>query len=387
MADNDSTQISATHKLEALGQFAGGIAHDFNNILSVIEWHAHIAAQKARKGETDPDILQKITAATQRGAALTRQLLAFSRQNVAVTTKINLIDTLREQSVLLLKPSLGGTVDFQIEIDAPADMFILAAPEHLTQIFLNLAINARDAMPDGGAFSIAISHAPPNNMMESGGAVIRVRDTGEGMPPDVLRRVFEPFFTTKEQGKGTGLGLSIVLGIVEQLGGRISAMSEPGQGTVFDIVLPLYAMCADDAQIQAGMREKSALQEKTVLIVEDEDDLRDVLCDVLRDKGMRVIAAANGEEALQTMTAHKGEIDFMLTDIIMPKMDGVSLGTLYAKENPKSNVIYMSGYPFMEGRREHDLPKGATFLQKPVHPDVLLTTLIDVAHRKDSADT
>ncbi|MBU6476147.1 MAG: hybrid sensor histidine kinase/response regulator, partial [Alphaproteobacteria bacterium] len=269
-------------KLEALGQFAGGIAHDFNNILSIIEGHTHIALRQLREGALEPGQLEKILTSTQRGAGLTRQLLSFGRQKIGVEEKTNLAEAMRQQHILLL-PLLGETV--QLFMTVPEDpVWINASPDQLTQVILNLALNARDAMPSGGELAIMCMACQkrhiPAALREKNPAASYIRlsvvDSGLGIPADILPRIFEPFFTTKDQGKGTGLGLSVVYGTVDQLNGMIEVSSVAGEGTSFDIFLPVAE--APPQALPAGKTPSGAgLAGKTILIAEDEPELREML--------------------------------------------------------------------------------------------------------------
>jgi two-component system cell cycle sensor histidine kinase/response regulator CckA len=243
--NSEASRLAQRQKLEALGQFAGGIAHDFNNILSIIEGYTHIAARQLKDGTLTPEQLHKILLSTQRGAGLTRQLLSFGRQKIATEEKTDLVDALRQIHVLL-RPLLGESVE--LLMTAPEEpVWINASQDLLTQIILNLAINARDAMPGGGQLGIICMLCQQRNLPSilrdkyAGVSFVHlsVIDGGAGIPPDILPRIFDPFFTTKDIGKGTGLGLSVVYGVVDQLKGVIEVSSVVGEGTSFDIYLPL----------------------------------------------------------------------------------------------------------------------------------------------------
>ncbi len=357
-------------KLEALGRFAGGIAHDFNNILSIIEGYTQVALTKAAAGTVTAADLEKILNLTQRGAGLTRQLLAFSRQKVDPAGKINLAAALRDQRVLLT-PLLGSTIRLHLNLP-PRGVWVMASADFVTQIILNLALNARDAMPRGGSLSITLETTGQE-------ARLIVADSGDGIAPAHLPRIFEPFFTTKEQGKGTGLGLSVVYGIVEQLGGSIHAQSTPGQGTRFDITLPLV-----QAPAAIAPPDKHEFKDRTILIAEDEPELRDVLAVIFTGMEMKVLTAGNGNEAMDVQHRFKGRIDFLLTDVVMPGMDGVTLGEMFAKDRPDSNVIYMSGYPFMDSRVARPLPADADFLPKPLRDSKIREILHRALERRDA---
>ena len=357
-------------KLEALGRFAGGIAHDFNNILSIIEGYTQVALTRAAAGTLQSADLEKILNLTQRGAGLTRQLLAFARQKVDPAEKINLTEALRQQQALLT-PLLGSHIRVQLNLP-PMAVWVMASPDFVTQIILNLALNARDAMPAGGTLSITLAG-------ENNEAKLIVTDSGEGIATETLPRIFEPFFTTKPQGKGTGLGLSVVYGIVEQLGGSIRAQSTPGQGARFDITLPLL-----EAPAAMTPQQNHEFKDRTILIAEDEPELRDVLAVIFTGMEMKVLTAGNGNEAMEVQKHFRGDIDFLLTDVVMPGMDGVALARLFEKDRPESNVIYMSGYPFMAERLAGPLPEGADFLPKPLRDSKIRDILRRALERRDA---
>ncbi len=358
----DDTDIKAqAQKLESLGRFAGGMAHDFNNILSIIEGYAAIAVRQLQEGTLDAAQLQKIMASTQRGAGLTRQLLAFARQKIAVTEKLDLAREVRELQVLL-HPLLGETIRLHLRL-SPAPVWVKASRDHLAQILLNLALNARDAMPQGGVLSI---------ICENHG--LSVIDSGHGITPDVMPRIFDPFFTTKKAGQGTGLGLSVVYGIVGQLNAKISVASQNGHGTRVDISFP--PVDAPVHLLRPAVKDIS-LKGRTILVAEDEPELRDVLAVVFAGMEMKVLTASNGNHALQVQRDYGGSIDFLMTDVVMPEMDGVTLAPLFHAARPETNVIYMSGYPFVE------IPAGADFIAKPFRENMVLEVLKRALERRD----
>jgi len=376
MTDDDTdtdvnTRKQQAQKLEALGGFAGGIAHDFNNILSIIEGYAQVALHK---GGADAETLQKILTATQRGAGLTRQLLAFSRQKIGMEQVIDLSSAVAEQEVLL-RPLLGANIRLHIT-PSSQPLYVAAAPDFITQLLLNLALNARDAMPQGGTLGIACK-------LLGGQARLTVADTGTGIPAGILPRIFDPFFTTKPQGAGTGLGLSVVHGIVTQLGGRIRVDNNAGGGARFDIDLPL-ATSAPPAAVTDVPFAHTGLEGCTVLIAEDEPELLSVLGVIFSDYDMKVLTASNGNAALEVQRNFTGDIDFLLTDVIMPGMDGPTLGQQFQRERPSSNIIYMSGYPFMDLRLQTPLPADADFIPKPLRESKILDILRRALERRDA---
>ena len=373
--DAESSQHSQLQKLNALGQFAGGIAHDFNNILSIIEGYLHISIRQLEKGTLKPEQLQKMLKATQRGAGLTRQLLSFGRQKVGVEEKVNLVEAMHQQYTLL-RPLLGEGI--QLFMTVPEEsVWINAMPDHLTQIILNFALNARDAMPQGGELAImclsSLKCRLPKNLREkypeSSFICISIVDSGTGIPADILPNIFEPFFTTKDQGKGTGLGLSVVYGIIDQLKGSIEVSSVPGEGTSFDIYLPVTSAPVADVIVFNNVKSRCSLVRKTILIVEDEPELREILVGMFEGMKMNVLSAGNGNHALIVQDEYEGEIDFLLTDVVMPEMDGVKLGEMFRSVRSDSNVVYMSGYPFMDGRKDIQIPDGEPFIRKPIQED------------------
>ena len=379
MADDaKSSQNVQIQKLEALGQFAGGIAHDFNNILSIIEGHMHVAIRQLESGTLKPEQLQKILKATQRGACLTRQLLSFGRQKVGVEEKVNLVEALHQQYTLL-RPLLGESIQFFMTVPEEP-VWINAMPDHLTQMILNLALNARDAMTKGGELAIMCTPYQKQRLNcdsgeETSFICISIVDSGGGIPADILPRIFEPFFTTKDQGKGTGLGLSVVYGIVDQLKGSIEVSSVQGEGTSFDIYLPVTEAPVADVIVFNDVKVCCSLAGKTILIAEDEHELRDILSGIFEGMNMKVLTAGNGNQALVVQDEYDGEIDFLLTDVVMPEMDGVKLGEIFRAVRPDSNVVYMSGYPFMDGRNDIKVPAGEPFMSKPLQEDSIRKVL------------
>ncbi|MDD9901763.1 MAG: ATP-binding protein [Alphaproteobacteria bacterium] len=389
--DNENLEKALqAQKLEALGRFAGGIAHDFNNILSIIEGYTHIAVKQLKEGSLTPEQLQKIVSSTQRGAGLTRQLLAFARQKVDMAETTELTDTLQQQHVLL-RPLLGEKIYLYLLVPEKP-LPIAASADQVMQIIMNLALNARDAMPDGGELGIICRACPPDDIPqevslkvpEKNFAHISFIDSGTGIPSDIISKIFDPFFTTKQVTKGTGLGLSVVYGIIEQVKGHITVQSRPGQGTTFDVYLPLAEDTHEVRCVESVDKTPQTLAGRTILVAEDEPELRDVLAVMLEDMNMHVLTAANGNHALLVQEEYDGEIDFLLTDVVMPEMDGVHLGSLFHSVRPDSNVIYMSGYPFWDGAQDMDLPSDAPFIGKPLRQDTVRRVLERALQRRDA---
>ncbi len=392
------------NKLESLGRFAGGVAHDFNNILSIIEGHTSIALLQLEENRLEAEQLKKVLRATQRGAGLTRQLLSFGRMKVDVEEKINLANILKEMHVLL-NPIIGKSIKLYLTVPDEA-VWVNASEDQLTQIILNLVLNARDAMPEGGELIVMftpcqIRHVPKKLRKKNPGkSFIRlsVADSGEGISKKVLAKIFDPFFTTKGQGQGTGLGLSVVYGIVDQLSGSIEVSSLEEGGTSFDIFLPEVSPPADVSSLeQVDISEldsdnvvtnviptpnKITLSGKTILIVEDESEVREILCDTFEARGMKVMKAADGNEALLVQDEYEGKIDFLLTDVVMPELDGLKLSKLFHNVRPDSDIVYMSGHPFIGSKENIDLPDDINFISKPFEEGKLQQILEEALRRR-----
>ena len=371
-------QLRHSQKMEAVGQLAGGVAHDFNNLLMLI--HAHNERLRGRFSPKDPahtDTLEIEQAVTQ-AAGLTRQLLAFSRRQLLQLRLLDLNNVLSEMS-RMLERLIVDEVTLEV-LPASDPQFVKADPGQLGQVILNLAVNARDAMPDGGRLTVQTRGArldhptparegtiPPGNYV-----VLSVNDTGAGMSSDVLARIFEPFFTTKKPGKGTGLGLAIVYGVVKQTGGWISVRSEPGQGTTFEIYFPeAERNIEDNIQKKPLGAPSGARGTEMVLLVEDQEGIRELVHDVLKSRGYSVICASDGNDALRIAGEYNGTIDLLVTDIIMPNLGGQDLASRLSKARPGLKVVFMSGNPdkaFLNG----DLNAGAVVLQKPFPLETLL---------------
>lgn len=394
MFDKPRTADVQVQKLEALGHFAGGIAHDFNNILSIVEGYTARALRDLEAGTLTPELLHKVLLATERGASLTRQLLAFARQGVDLDNTLLLQDALLQHSVLL-KPLLGENITLTLPRCDDA-VYLRMTADQFTQVMLNLAINARDAMSGQGelcvtARQVGAADIPTHlraRMHESAYLRLSISDNGHGIPAHILAHIFDPFFTTKNRAAdgrcgGTGLGLSVVYGIIDQIGGLIDVTSAVGQGTTFDVYLPLAhapELALVDARRDGGA--VSDLAGKTIVIAEDEPELRDVLTLVLADLNMKVLPAANANEALRIQADYAGEIDFLLTDIVMPGMDGLKLSDLFSAERPDTNVVLMSGYPFLDSGEGMEIPHEADFLAKPFREDKIKSILERALVRK-----
>jgi len=371
-------QLHMAQKMEAIGKLAGGVAHDFNNILTVIMGNAGLALMEVGKDNTLREEIEEIRKAGKRAASLTRQLLAFSRKQI-IQPKILNINELLTGIEKMLGRLIGEDIEL-LTIPEPALWQVKIDPGQIEQVIINLAINARDAMPKGGKLTIETDNADLNeNYFREHGiegekpghyAVLAVSDTGSGMDKKTLEHIFEPFFTTKEVGKGTGLGLSTVYGIVRQNNGFIWVYSEPGQGTTFKVYLSEVKKDADlEKKEQTPVDDPGGSE--TVLIVEDNDLLRNFVQKALQGYGYRVMDAENGEDALRVCKEHDGRIDLMITDVIMPKMGGREAAKRLQPLYPQMKVIYMSGYTDNAIVHHGVLERGLNFLEKPFTPEGL----------------
>jgi len=361
-------RLRHSQKMEAIGRLAGGVAHDFNNLLTVIAGYADAALRT-----TDPDRrsreLNEIVRASDRAAALTRQLLAFSRKQVLQSRVIDLNEIVRGIEPLL-RPLIGEPIALSVAL-APAPVLTKADPGQIEQVVVNLAVNARDAMPQGGTLELATGSVvlgkhrdgEPADLEPGAYVTLTVRDTGVGISPELQAQVFEPFFTTKASGKGTGLGLATVYGIVKQSGGSIGVESRPGGGTTFRVFLP----AADEPAERESPRgatggERRAAGRETVLLVEDSEGVRTLVQKALERDGYTVLPAGDAEEAVRLL-ASSGTIDLLLTDVVLPGVNGRELARKAAADRPGLRVLYMSGYPAeIIGP---DASAGVSFIGKP----------------------
>jgi two-component system, cell cycle sensor histidine kinase and response regulator CckA len=368
-------QIAQSQKMQAIGQLAGGIAHDFNNMLTAIIGFSDFLLMNHRP--TDPAFqdIMNIKQNANRAAGLVRQLLAFSRQQTLRPERLQLGDVLSELSILLGR-LLGENIELKLE-GGGSDIWPVKADLHqFEQVIINLAVNARDAMPSGGKLTIRTANVPERDSQSLGQhlhpgdyVLIEVRDTGTGMTPEVMHKIFEPFFSTKEVGRGTGLGLSTVYGIVKQTGGYIVPESEVGRGTVMRVYLPRYVEVAGRTEREArpGRREqpKDLTGHGTVLLVEDEDAVRSFAARALGQRGYQVLEATTGAEALELFASHNGEVDLVVSDVVMPEMDGPTLMKHLRSERPDLKIIFISGYAEDAFKRNLSENEEFLFLQKP----------------------
>jgi len=383
-------QYRQAQKMEGIGQLASGVAHDFNNILAVIQMQAGLLKCGDNLSPEDDELVDDIGAAVERAATLTRQLLLFSRKEIMRQQDLDLNQSI-ESMIKMLHRTIGEDVGVQLKL-AAQPMYLHADPGMMDQVLLNLAVNARDAMPKGGELIIETSAADFDKISAEQKAQARpgyfvclsVTDTGCGISPENIARIFEPFFTTKEIGKGTGLGLATVFGIVQQHHGWINVDSEVGHGTTFRIYLPRLAELSGKKSPETTVTTLPGGNE-IILLVEDDSALRVMVNLSLSRLGYQVLEAANGIEALAVWKEHRDEIQLMLTDMVMPGgMNGIELGEQLLKDNPKLKVIYTSGYSAEVAGQEFPLKEGVNFLHKPflrAHLAQALRAMLDAEDR------
>jgi PAS domain S-box-containing protein len=376
--------LRQAQKMEAVGRLAGGVAHDFNNVLGIVSACCELLRSRLEEGELS-HYLDNIQEASKRGASLTRQLLSFSRRQVALQPQLVDLDDSLKELIKLLRPLMGD--DVEIIVRQGEDTVVVEAdPTQLDQIVLNIAVNARDAMPRGGKLiletsvqefdaDLALRHPP---LKPGRYVLLAISDNGTGMDPVTVTKIFDPFFTTKEVGKGTGLGLATVYGIVKQSGGHIWVYSEPNRGSTFKIYLP-----AADHKVGLAPRAKVEPpiprgEGKTVLLVEDDSLMRALTRQMLQDHGYRVAEAEDGKAALECLSANSGSVDVVLTDVVMRRMSGPELSEQIRASHPGIRVVYMSGYTgeliAQPAAPDQEIP----LLEKPFTKAVLLKTIHNV---------
>jgi two-component system cell cycle sensor histidine kinase/response regulator CckA len=366
-------QFQQAQKMEAIGQLAGGVAHDFNNLLTIIFGHSELLLLLLTADDPNRDAIKAISDAAARGAGLTRQLLSFSCR-AALETKVLDLNKVVKETENLLRRMIGEDIVLTAVLD-PNISRIKADPGQVGQILMNLAVNARDAMPQGGKLTIETSdvelddaYAAHHSDCTTGRYVmLSVSDTGCGMTPEVQARAFEPFFTTKGPGKGTGLGLATVYGIVKQSGGSINLSSESGHGASFKIYFPVaIEQLHPTPRVQGAATTTSGTE--TILVVEDEDAVRAIARFALQTQGYTVLQAESGKKALEVIDKHPGRIDLLMTDVVMPGMSGRELAETLSVRYPSLKVLYASGYTDDSVIRHGILQKEVAFLQKPYTP-------------------
>jgi PAS domain S-box-containing protein len=370
-------QLRQAQKMEAVGRLSGGIAHDFNNLLGVIIGYSEEIESRLPHGDPLRKSAEQIQKAGQRGAALTHQLLAFSRQQVLLPKALDM-NVLVSDMGNMLRRMIGPHIELTTKLD-PNLGFVKSDQNQFEQVLINLVVNARDAMPDGGKLlietaEVCLDEAQARNLpfLQPGPHVqLTVGDTGVGMDIETQTHIFEPFFTTKQRGKGTGLGLATVYGVVEQSGGIVGVQSEPGKGSTFRIYLPQIEaepeMPAPDPAINGF-----STGTETILVVEDEETLLELTSDFLKKSGYRVLSARDGMTAVQIARSFEGPIHLLLTDVMMPKLNGPALARHIANLRPETQILFMTGHIESDGSLHGSVPKDSEFLQKPFHRDTLI---------------
>ena len=380
--------LRESHKMEAVGRLAGGVAHEFNNLLMVIRGYSELLLQRSSANDLVRTNAEEIRKAADRAASLTRQLLAFSRKQVLQPKVLDLNAVVTEVEKMLRR-LIGEDIELAAVLDLALGP-VKADPGQIEQIILNLAVNARDAMPQGGRLTLKTANVTLDQayVRQHLGAtpgpyvLLAVSDTGVGMDAETRSHIFEPFFTTKGAGKGTGLGLSTVYGIVKQSGGTIWVESAPGRGTTFEIYLPLVEEGAASGELHPALPAPTPGGSETILVVEDEMSVRKLAAEFLGSNGYRVLEAQDGGEALQVCEEHRAPIHLLMTDVVMPGMSGRELAVRLTGARPEMKVIYVSGYTddaiVQHGVRE----EGTVFLQKPFSLDALARTVREALDSK-----
>lgn len=369
-------QLQHAQKMEAVGQLAGGVAHDFNNLLTIIKGHSVQLLDDFPSDTPQRQRLLQIAQAVERAAALTGQLLAYSRRQV-LTPRLFDLNAVAGNLAPMLRRLINEDIEVEFQLsDAP--LWVKADAGQIDQVILNLTVNARDAIPQRGKITIETSvlssdrRVNATTLLAAGMFVmLSVSDTGVGMSPEVQAHIFDPFFTTKQQGQGTGLGLAMVYGIIRQSGGYIQVSSIPGKGSCFNIYLPRAEAPLEEVRPAHDPASLAKPGEETILVVEDEEGVRSLICDVLSQLGYRVLEASGSEAALRHAAEHRGAIDLMVTDVVMPRMGGRELAQRMAALRPRMRVLYISGYTDDAVVRHGVQESRMAFLQKPFSPSQL----------------
>ena len=383
--------LRQSQKMEAIGRLAGGIAHDFNNIITIISGFCEFLLSDDYSETDRKRFVRNIHDASHRAAALTQQILAFSRKQLLVPRVLDLNTVVAEMGALV-KRLIGSNIEFVADL-APDLAPVKADPTQIGQVFLNLAANARDAMPKGGRLTVTTSNVVLDESttrdfpdVASGNyALLAIADNGVGMGEAVLANIFEPFFTTKAVGRGTGLGLATAYGIVKQSGGHVAVASRPGEGTLFRIYLPSVQAAA--APVAAPARTPSKRGTETILLVEDEKTVREMMKLVLKSKGYEVLEAEDGAVALEIARAHPGTIHLLMTDLMMPRLSGRELADRLVAENRVGRVLFRSGYTEDILARQDEASSTSDFLHKPFTLDGLTTKIREVLDRHSDGPT
>jgi two-component system cell cycle sensor histidine kinase/response regulator CckA len=386
--DSLEAQLRQAQKMEAVGRLATGIAHDFNNLITVLLGYSEELAEHVAPDSPMRKPVEEVRRATERASGLTQQLLAFSRRQASVPQAIDLNATIGNMQELLRR-LLGAEVTLEVRL-APTLSLVRADPVQIGQVIMNLAVNARDAMPGGSTLRIETAVVTLGSehldIIPGPHVMLLVRDTGVGIPPEVQRKLFDPFFTTKEAGQGTGLGLSMVQAIVRQAGGHISLETEVGRGTTFRVYFP--ETTPDDIPLAAAGEREAGTPGSTrgtgvVLLAEDDRAVRRLLSDELRRRGFTVLEARHGGEALDICRQYGGEIDVLLTDVVMPTMNGVDLVAAATPVRPQMRVLFMSGHPERAGiGLETDGPDAGNLIMKPFAPEVVAARINELVTQK-----
>lgn len=384
-------QLRQSQKLQAIGELAGGVAHDFNNLLMVVKGHAEMLLDRLPRGSADRQNLalqnvEQIQQAAERAAALTRQLLAFSRMQVLQPRVLDLNEVVAGM-IQMVSRVIGANIELAFLPGANLGR-VKADPSQIEQVALNLVVNARDAMPDGGRLTIETSnvqlerdYATQHAVVDPGPYVmLTVSDTGTGMDAATKARIFEPFFTTKAQGRGTGLGLATVYGVVKQSGGYVWVYSELGHGTTFKVYLPMVQAPAEKTAPEKVVQGHEPGTE-TILFVEDEQSVRELVSEYLSARGYQVLDASDGQQALEMAAAHAGKIQLLITDVVMPRLSGRELAARLTAARPDLKILYISGYTDDSVFRHGVLQGGMDFLQKPFNLKALAAKIREVLER------
>ncbi len=379
-------QLRQMQKMEAIGLLAGGVAHDFNNILMVISGFSEMALHSLENDHAARASIEEVQKASKSASLLTRQLLAFSRKQVTRPHVVNL-NLLISEREKILRRVVGDSIVLTTSLDKNLGN-VLVDPAQIEQVLLNLIVNSRDAIETTGTLCVETVNVEPHEslaeeydlVLDKPHVVVAVSDNGCGIDDETQERMFEPFFTTKEKGKGTGLGLSTVHGIVKQSGGHIRVESKPGEGTVFRIYLPQIEGSAEESE--DAFEPGSVVGSGTILVVEDEPDVRRVVCELLSLRGYDLLEAPGPLEALTLFEKHSTRIDLLLTDVVMPVMSGRELYEQIALLRPGIKTLYISGYTDGKVDEAGNLPEGVDYLQKPFTPDALAMKVARILNQK-----
>jgi PAS domain S-box-containing protein len=380
------SQLRQSQKMEGVGRLAGGIAHDFNNLLTIINGYSELLAQRLPKGP-NRDMIVEMGRAGERAAELTRQLLAYSRKQILQTRVFDLNAAVADQA-RMLRRLIGEDITMTLDLSA-RHARVCADPGQTEQVLMNLTVNARDAMPRGGTLTVRTADLSFEDLPSDIDASVRpgpfvlleVSDTGTGMPPEVRSRVFEPFFTTKGVGKGTGLGLATVQGVVRQHGGHVAVESEPGRGSTFRVYLPRIVTEAGPAAAHDRPAPKAPRGQGTVLLAEDEEGVRRLTRAILESNGYEVLEAPDGASALEVVYRHPGAVDLLVSDVIMPGMNGAELAKAVRSIRPDLRVLLMSGYTEESLFRRGGDTVREEVLNKPFTPEELARRVSELMRR------